>query len=1533
MSNALSYSFGVTPHAATATTVTVQPPAAYNAGGTLIMCAFGGVTNPGTVHPSTPAGWTAVSAANAPFGIFTKTAVASETSYTVTFSATCVAVVVVAAYPAATVASSLLATSSTGIFSYTPTFPTGVTANQVVLFFAGGIDNGAVLTSGFHTLKFPPAWTQVIPPIGPSNDSVAGNFQATCIGLAEFTGPTTAPQIQSSENSVFSTGFLVLNIPVPQNTLQVTATAGGAVLGVPGSSGYQGVPTIGMALTVEALKGAAAVAAITAGGATASSYSGGTSASPETAITPAGTGSRIAGALMEWQPGAAYTPAANTTFSQNVYDSVNLAGYGTFHSTAAPTKGTATTYGATAPLNTRVNIALAEILAAGTIAVQSTAIVLGQKTSDFPVPAVQQTAVFPSQPPAGSLLVATVSVNSNYVASGTILMALSDTSGLTWIPLSQSSTASGAYAGVWAAQMPSVNTWYVSAAAAAGGNGTSWGAAWQDTADISWGSLASGDIIEIDGGTTTSTVSPYDFAPTSPNPGVTCGMTYSPFTVGAGNITIRRSRTAGRNGTVVISGGRTLPLPYCGQVTYTGGSSNAAIGIDCSGHTGVLIDGQDRSGIIVRGAQNGLKPGTAGGNTFRNMELFDNGYPTTSGTGPAGGTYNSDGNNILIAGNNTYDRLLVHDGGQDNAHSDASGTGSDQSGSQITNCWFGGMRPHPSFSYEPYNDLQIAGFSSTHCDGWQSFIPNVTMTGEVFDHCVFGPGVNQGLYPTDPSGTYANNFTVTNCLFMAAVSHDIETDVAVHGWTIDHCTFYAPVKQGLDMQGNGNSVITNCIQYGGNSDIPGMTWTGSGTNVWWQGSGGLPSSVNANPGFGTNPGTGSNVPITTLLTASLTPSGTYAAYGSPMHSLADLLARIDSLNASPGYLFDEEFAGTANTSPSAARWNIEVGNPGNSGDAAQYSASTAYVYQDGSSNLLMVTGLVNTGGAGAGRYPSGWIDTYGKFALQAGQSLEFRAQLNPSSGNGVQGTWPAIWMMGVNTIVSGGPFGTSTYPAPWQEVDILESYGGQYSSPTTNFADSSIYDTNGAPDPILFTAGTGFSNNDDSVFVLPSPMDGGFHVYRIDCIGSGTSVSEIALYVDGVLYASATKAAANAAKAGAWGYDTTTSGGLYLVISAQVDATYVPPSALLPATVMTVDYVRAWAPAGPDPNGPGVIMPGAAALTGTSALTGLPGAITPFHQGIAPLAGSGILSASWSAGSGATFTAPSYATAAADLGNGAGAWVSPASADGAPDGVYASWAAPVAMLTAGAQLSGAGLLGGTKTGTRLPGAALLSGAGLFAGKSTVTVPSGSGSNPVGPGGTWTLAFEDLFPGTSLNTSNWTALQGASINSVTTSASAVSVSGGYLRVGYTGAVNSNPASGYAGPSSGPIMAANGSCCEASINFPNGNNWSAWWSDASSWPAGGEEDIAEILGGSLTALNYHSPSGANNGPTPSGSWFGAFHTYTLVRNRSSSSVWWDGQLMRTVSTNDDGANQAMIINQGTGGSGNTILVDYVRMWTPG
>jgi hypothetical protein len=231
---------------------------------------------------------------------------------------------------------------------------------------------------------------------------------------------------------------------------------------------------------------------------------------------------------------------------------------------------------------------------------------------------------------------------------------------------------------------------------------------------------------------------------------------------------------------------------------------------------------------------------------------------------------------------------------------------------------------------------------------------------------------------------------------------------------------------------------------------------------------------------------------------------------------------------------------------------------------------------------------------------------------------------------------------------------------------------------------------------------------------------------------------------------------------------------------------------------------------------------------------------------------------------------------------------------------------------------------------------------------SLTVNAAS-SSPVGPSGSWTLVFEDDFPGTSLNTSNWTALQGASINNVTTAASNVTVAGGYCVLqassSSSGAtINSNPANnGYGSGANGPTLAV-GDCCEASISFPGPSgdsayDWPAWWASGANWPANGEEDIFESFNGTPSALNYHYSGGANNGPNPSGSWCGSFHTYTLVRGATLLEVWWDGVLQRSLAPDDSGGPQSLMVTQGYGagpnatGATSQILVDYVRMWTPG
>ena len=418
-------------------------------------------------------------------------------------------------------------------------------------------------------------------------------------------------------------------------------------------------------------------------------------------------------------------------------------------------------------------------------------------------------------------------------------------------------------------------------------DGTSWANAWRDTSNIDWSALAQGSTIYLDGGSSRCATSPYDFAATSPNPGVNCGTRYSPFAVGRDNVRIARSRDSGRNGTVVIDGGRDTPLPYCGQPSYSA-MAGTAYGIDLGTHTSVVLDGQDRSGIVVRGAQNGVRMGPGGNDTLRNMELFDNGYPTTISVG-----FNSDGNNVLLDGaNNTYDRLILHDGGQDEVHSDSSAVS--EAGSVFSNSWFGAMRESPLYPGEPFNDDQVSGaHTCTHADGVQIFAPAATMTGLTFTDDIFGPGTNQGIYPSDGgTGTTFNDVTISNTLFLDVASHNVITDNAVHGWTLDHVTIFA-TQGGSEIPGNGTSTLTNSIEFGGYWSDTGTTWTASG-DLWF---GGDPTpGMNVDPGFASAP-SGSLPSFATLRAANLTPTcSACSGIGSTLTRWSAIFARIDSLN-------------------------------------------------------------------------------------------------------------------------------------------------------------------------------------------------------------------------------------------------------------------------------------------------------------------------------------------------------------------------------------------------------------------------------------------------------------------------------------------------------------------------------------------------------------------------------------------------------------------------------------------------------------
>lgn len=227
--------------------------------------------------------------------------------------------------------------------------------------------------------------------------------------------------------------------------------------------------------------------------------------------------------------------------------------------------------------------------------------------------------------------------------------------------------------------------------------------------------------------------------------------------------------------------------------------------------------------------------------------------------------------------------------------------------------------------------------------------------------------------------------------------------------------------------------------------------------------------------------------------------------------------------------------------------------------------------------------------------------------------------------------------------------------------------------------------------------------------------------------------------------------------------------------------------------------------------------------------------------------------------------------------------------------------------------------------------------------STFTVGTSTGPVPLGPSGAWALTFQDEFAGSSVDTSKWTVMEGRVINNVTCTASNVRVANGEciltLASSSSGAeICTHPDPPYTG---GQYLLPTGSFTEARIYFPGSGatiyNWPAWWASGggSAWPAWGENDIAESLG--TMTVNYHSPSGSHNQGTVPGTWSNAFHTYGLHRKATSCDVYYDGVLVKTYGTDDNGGGQSLIINIGDGntrvtGAGSEIRVDYVRAWAP-
>lgn len=105
------------------------------------------------------------------------------------------------------------------------------------------------------------------------------------------------------------------------------------------------------------------------------------------------------------------------------------------------------------------------------------------------------------------------------------------------------------------------------------------------------------------------------------------------------------------------------------------------------------------------------------------------------------------------------------------------------------------------------------------------------------------------------------------------------------------------------------------------------------------------------------------------------------------------------------------------------------------------------------------------------------------------------------------------------------------------------------------------------------------------------------------------------------------------------------------------------------------------------------------------------------------------------------------------------------------------------------------------------------------------------------------------------------------------------------------------------------------------------WDGFWMSGPSWPANGEIDGMEVLGGQ-PSTTYHSPSGSSGtvwpGPAAPG-----WYTVDIVRSAGTVTVYWNGAEVRqySESTATDPENVFLDVTDGPG----SMKVADVKIWS--
>ena len=223
-------------------------------------------------------------------------------------------------------------------------------------------------------------------------------------------------------------------------------------------------------------------------------------------------------------------------------------------------------------------------------------------------------------------------------------------------------------------------------------------------------------------------------------------------------------------------------------------------------------------------------------------------------------------------------------------------------------------------------------------------------------------------------------------------------------------------------------------------------------------------------------------------------------------------------------------------------------------------------------------------------------------------------------------------------------------------------------------------------------------------------------------------------------------------------------------------------------------------------------------------------------------------------------------------------------------------------------------------------------------------------------GDWTLKFDSVFNGTSLDTTEWsTGWYGSGLTAPANDQeddcydpAQVTEGGGALSLGV---VQKTEYCGQEEQYAAGLVSTMGKFSftygfiEARVWLPGvpGSpgevaNWPGVWADGQNWPEDGEIDIAEGISGQVCAHLHNAPDpegiGAGGGSgCPSGTYTGGWHTFAADWEPGIITYYYDGVDIGSVTSGVTSAPMFLVLDNAAEGNADapaTMKVEYVRVW---